>query len=325
MDKKRQDLLNGWVTTLYSSKYTISPASSDASFRNYYRIKSNKKSKIIMDAPPGKEPLGPFLDITKRLKDADVNVPEIFEVNKKLGFVLMSDLGTDQYLEKLNHETVFCLYTDALDTIRKMQSRTDTKNLKLFNTNELLSEMNLFRDWFLKQELQLDFKVPASNFISECFQSIIKIILEIPTTFVHRDYHSRNLMVTETNNPGVLDYQDALIGPITYDLASLLKDCYVKWNEALIERMIDSYYRRIRVTYSKMNLDEFIFWFDVTALQRHLKAIGIFSRLKHRDKKVQFMEDIPRTYSYIHNTIAKYSELGDIKVLLNDLDINSKL
>ena len=136
----------------------------------------NKKSKIIMDAPPGKEPLGPFLDITKRLKDADVNVPEIFEVNKKLGFVLMSDLGTDQYLEKLNHETVFCLYTDALDTIRKMQSRTDTKNLKLFNTNELLSEMNLFRDWFLKQELQLDFKVPASNFISECFQSIIKII-----------------------------------------------------------------------------------------------------------------------------------------------------
>ena len=132
-------------------------------------------------------------------------------------------------------------------------------------------------------------------------------------------------MVTETNNPGVLDYQDALIGPITYDLASLLKDCYVKWDEALVERMIDSYYRRIRATYSKMNLDEFIFWFDVTALQRHLKAIGIFSRLKHRDKKVQFMEDIPRTYSYIHNTIAKYSELGDIKVLLNDLDINSKL
>tara|TARA_B100000427_G_C15502088_1_gene592471 strand:- start:369 stop:1346 length:978 start_codon:yes stop_codon:yes gene_type:complete len=325
MDKKRKILLDSWVSSLYSSKYKIETASSDASFRNYYRIHSDKKSKIIMDAPPKKEPLDSFLDITKRLKEAGVNVPEIYEINEEDGFILMTDFGNDQYLHKLNDETVFCLYTDALDTIRKMQSRTDTKNLKLFNTEEMLLEMNLFKEWFLERELELDFKSSGTSFINECFQSVIKIILIIPTTFMHRDYHSRNLMVMEDDNPGVLDYQDALIGPITYDLASLLNDCYIKWHDELVDRMIDSYYKRIRVTYPQMNLDEFKFWFDVTALQRHLKAIGIFSRLKHRDKKEKFVEDIPRTYSYINSTIEKYSELDDIKSLLNDLDINKKI
>ncbi len=325
MDKKRKILLDSWISSLYSSKYKIEVASSDASFRSYYRIYSDNKSKIIMDAPPKKEPLDSFLDITKRLKDADVNVPEIFEVNEDQGFILMTDFGTDQYLDKLNDETVFCLYTDALDTIRKMQSRTDTKDLKLFDAEEMLLEMNLFKNWFLERELELDFKNSGANFINECFQSVIKIILTIPTTFMHRDYHSRNLMVLDVENPGVLDYQDALIGPITYDLASLLNDCYIKWNEALVDKMIDSYYKRIRVAYPNMNLDEFKFWFDVTALQRHLKAIGIFSRLKHRDQKKHFIEDIPRTYSYINKTIEKYSELDDIKSLLNDLEINKKL
>ena len=325
MDKKRQILLDDWISKLYSSKFMITPASSDASFRKYYRIKSNKGEKIIMDAPPDQEPLNSFLDISKRLKDAGVNVPQIFEVNEKHGFVLMSDLGSIQYLDKLSGETVYCLYTDALDTIGNMQLKTDTTGLKLFDSDELLLEMNLFKDWFLQKQLRLDFKTAGAEFINKCFQSVIKIILDIPTTFVHRDFHSRNLMVTDTNNPGVLDYQDALVGPITYDLSSLLKDCYIKWDEDLVGRMIDSYYRRIRATYPNMSLEEFTFWFDITALQRHLKAIGIFSRLYHRDGKKQFLDDIPRTYSYIHNTVDKYNEVDDIRSLLNDLDINSKL
>ncbi len=325
MSTKRQTLLENWVSKLISPKFKITAASSDASFRKYYRITSKKGNKIIMDAPPEKEPLDSFLDISKRLQDSEVNVPEIFEVNKEHGFILMSDLGSEQYLNKLNSETVYCLYTDALDSIYKMQTKADIKGLKVFNENELLSEMHLFSDWFLKKQLKLDFKKTGPKFIDECFLSVIKIILNIPTKFVHRDFHSRNLMVTEKNNPGILDYQDALIGPITYDLASLLKDCYIKWDENLVERMVDSFYRRIRVNYPQMNLEEFMFWFDVTALQRHLKAIGIFSRLFHRDGKQQFLNDIPRTYSYIHDIVGKYSELGNIKSLLNDLDINNKL
>jgi len=325
MDKKRQTSLESWVSKLLPGKFKITPASSDASFRNYYRIQSSKSSKIVMDAPPDKEPLDSFLDISKRLQDAEINVPQIFEVNKKLGFILMSDLGSVQYLEKLNSDTVYCLYTDALDTMHRMQTETDVQGLKSFDSNELLLEMNLFSEWFLKKQLKLDFDNAKSVFINECFQSIINIIQNIPTRFVHRDFHSRNLMVTEKNNPGILDYQDALVGPITYDLASLLKDCYIKWNEDLIEKMVDSYYKRIRVAYPQMNLEEFVFWFDVTALQRHLKAIGIFSRLFHRDEKKQFLSDIPRTYSYINNVVSKYNELNDIKSLLNDLDINNKL
>ncbi len=325
MDTERQTLLKKWISKLISSKFEINAASSDASFRRYYRIKSSKGNKIVMDAPPDKEPLDSFLDISKRLRDSEINVPEIFEINEEHGFILMSDLGADQYLKKLNSETVYCLYTDALDTMQRMQTETDIQGLKLFDSNELLLEMNLFSEWFLKKQLKLDFDNTKAIFINECFQSIIKIILNIPTKFVHRDFHSRNLMVTKKNNPGVLDYQDALVGPITYDLASLLKDCYIKWNEDLIEKMVDSYYKRIRVAYPQMNLEEFVFWFDVTALQRHLKAIGIFSRLFHRDEKKQFLSDIPRTYSYINNVVSKYNELNDIKSLLNDLDINNKL
>ena len=321
MNEKRLALLTEWAKKLYSSSIEIEKASSDASFRSYYRIRSNNDTKIIMDAPPEKEPLTSFLDITKRLSRANINVPEIFELDEDLGFILMSDLGKTKYLDKLNDETVYCLYTDALDAIHKMQTEVDVSNLKNFDSKELITEMDLFKDWFLKKHLNHDFDNEGLNNIQECFDSITKIILEIPTTFVHRDFHSRNLMITDSNNPGVLDYQDALIGPITYDAVSLLKDCYVNWDKKLITEMLSTYYKKIKADYNNIEFDEFNFWFDVVGLQRHFKAIGIFSRLNYRDNKITFMQDIPRTYKYVDEGVNKYTELTSVKEILNEMDI----
>jgi len=324
MNEKRLALLTEWAKKLYSSNIEIEKASSDASFRSYYRIRSNNDTKIIMDAPPEKEPLTSFLDITKRLSRANINVPEIFELDEDLGFILMSDLGKTKYLDKLNDETVYCLYTDALDAIHKMQTEVDVSNLKNFDSKELITEMDLFKDWFLKKHLNHDFDNEGLNNIQECFDSITKIILEIPTTFVHRDFHSRNLMVTDSNNPGVLDYQDALIGPITYDAVSLLKDCYVNWDKKLIAEMLSTYYKKIKADYNNIEFDEFNFWFDVVGLQRHFKAIGIFSRLNYRDNKITFMQDIPRTCKYVDEVVNKYTELTSVKEMLNDMGVKKK-
>ena len=321
MNEKRLALLTEWAKKLYSSNIEIEKASSDASFRSYYRIQSDNGTKIIMDAPPEKEPLSSFLDITKRLSKANINVPEIFELDEDLGFVLMSDLGKTKYLDKLNDETVYCLYTDALDAIHKMQTEVDVSNLKNFDSKELITEMDLFKDWFLKKHLNHNFDNEGLNNIQECFNSITKIILEIPTAFVHRDFHSRNLMITDSNNPGVLDYQDALIGPITYDAVSLLKDCYVNWDKKLIAEMLSTYYKKIKADYNNIEFDEFSFWFDVVGLQRHFKAIGIFSRLNYRDNKITFMQDIPRTYKYVDEVVNKYTELTSVKEILNEMDI----
>jgi aminoglycoside/choline kinase family phosphotransferase len=324
MNEKRLALLTEWAKKLYSSDIEIEKASSDASFRSYYRIQSDNGTKIIMDAPPEKEPLSSFLDITKRLSKANINVPEIFELDEDLGFVLMSDLGKTKYLDKLNGETVYCLYTDALDAIHKMQTEVDVSNLKNFDSKELITEMDLFKDWFLKKHLNHNFDNEGLNNIQECFNSITKIILEIPTAFVHRDFHSRNLMITNSNNPGVLDYQDALIGPITYDAVSLLKDCYVNWDNKLIAEMLSTYYKKIKANYNNIEFDEFSFWFDVVGLQRHFKAIGIFSRLNYRDNKITFMQDIPRTYKYVDEVINKYTELTSVKEMLNEMDIKKR-
>ena len=324
MNEKRLALLTEWAKKLYSSSIEIEKASSDASFRSYYRIRSNNDTKIIMDAPPEKEPLTSFLDITKRLSKAKINVPEIFELDEDLGFILMSDLGKTKYLDKLNDETVYCLYTDAMDAIHKMQTEVDVSNLKNFDSKELITEMDLFKDWFLKKHLNHNFDNEGLNNIQECFNSITKIILEIPTVFVHRDFHSRNLMITDSNNPGVLDYQDALIGPITYDAVSLLKDCYINWDKKLINEMLSTYYKKIKADYNNIEFDEFSFWFDVVGLQRHFKAIGIFSRLNYRDNKITFMEDIPRTYKYVDEVVNRYTELTSVKEMLNDMGVKKK-
>ena len=325
MEKKTVDKISEWVKQYYSSPFKIEAASSDASFRSYYRITSDNDVKIVMDAPPDKEPLQPFLDINKRLLEAKINVPIIYEINEPSGLVLMSDLGKIKYLDALNNETVFCLYTDAIDVINVMQSNVNISGLNDFNKQEQASELTLFKEWFLKKHLNIDEATIISIDLDAAFNLLLDHITKIPTTFIHRDFHSRNLMLTETNNPGVLDYQDAMIGPITYDLVSLLKDCYIEWDGILTKDMSKSFYTKIKDQHPSSSFEEFVYWLDINGVQRHLKAIGIFSRLKYRDNKSSYMEDIKRTFGYIDNIINKYPEMHTMKIAFDILDIKGKL
>ena len=316
MNKKDISQISNWLDEIIKDSFHIELASSDASFRTYYRITYNEGTDILMHAPPDKETLTDVIKINSKLESANITVPKIKEVNEDLGLILMSDFGKKVYLNNLNDETVFCLYTDAIDVIHNMQNNITTSDLSYFDIQEQKNEINLFIDWFLKNHIGYDDKKLDGMGIKEILTNLLGKIDEIPKKFIHRDYHSRNLMLLEKGNPGVLDYQDAMTGPITYDLVSLLKDCYIKWDDELVKKMSKTYYQRLDLGTS---FDVFNYWFDITGLQRHLKAIGIFSRLNYRDNKPAYMNDIPRTLSYIRETVCKYDELKEIKLVLDEL------
>ena len=316
MNKKDVSQISNWLNEIIKGSFHIELASSDASFRTYYRINYNEGTDIVMHAPPDKESLTDVIKINTKLEDANITVPKIKKVNEDLGLILMSDFGKKVYLDNLNNETVFCLYTDAIDVIHNMQNNISTSDLECFDIRAQKDEVNLFIDWFLKKHIGYDDKKLGDIGIEEILTDLLEKIDEIPKKFIHRDYHSRNLMLLEKGNPGVLDYQDAMTGPITYDLVSLLKDCYIKWDDELIKKMSKTYFQRAD---SKTSFDVFNYWFDISGLQRHLKAIGIFSRLNYRDNKPAYMNDIPRTLSYISDTVGKYDELKEIKLVLDEL------
>ena len=318
MNKKDISQISNWLDEIIKDSFHIELASSDASFRTYYRITHNKGTDIVMHAPPDKESLTEVIKINNKLESVNITVPKIKKVNEDLGLILMSDFGKKVYLDNLNNETVFCLYTDAIDVIHNMQNNINTSDLSYFDIREQKDEINLFIDWFLKNHIGYDDEKLDDIGIEEILTDLLEKIDGIPKKFIHRDYHSRNLMLLEKGNPGVLDYQDAMTGPITYDLVSLLKDCYIKWDDELIKKMSKTFFQRIDV---ETSFDDFIYWFDITGLQRHLKAIGIFSRLNYRDNKSAYMNDIPRTLSYIKETVSKYDELREIKLVLDELKL----
>ena len=318
MNKKDLSQISNWLDKTIKGSFHIELASSDASFRTYYRITHNKGTDIVMHAPPDKESLTEVIKINNKLESVNITVPKIKKVNEDLGLILMSDFGKKVYLDNLNNETVFCLYTDAIDVIHNMQNNINTSDLSYFDIREQKDEINLFIDWFLKNHIGYDDEKLDDIGIEEILTDLLEKIDGIPKKFIHRDYHSRNLMLLEKGNPGVLDYQDAMTGPITYDLVSLLKDCYIKWDDELIKKMSKTFFQRIDV---ETSFDDFIYWFDITGLQRHLKAIGIFSRLNYRDNKSAYMNDIPRTLSYIKETVSKYEELREIKLVLDELKL----
>ncbi len=317
MNKKDISKISSWLGEIIKGSFNIERASSDASFRTYYRVTHNKGTDIVMYAPPDKESLTDVIKINSKLDSANITVPKIKKVNEGLGLMLMSDFGKKVYLNNLNDETVFCLYTDAIDVIHNMQNNITTSDLDCFDIREQRNETNLFIDWFLKKHIGYNDEKLDSMGIKKIFTDLLEKIDEIPKKFVHRDYHSRNLMLLEKGNPGVLDYQDAMVGPITYDLVSLLKDCYIKWDNELINKMSKTYFQRISDV--ETSFDVFSYWLDITGLQRHLKAIGIFTRLNYRDNKPVYMNDIPRTLSYVRETVGKYDELKEIKLVLDEL------
>ena len=323
MGSDREQKLIAWLSENGYEKASIADLSGDASFRKYYRVKKKNLSYVVMDCPPDKENLKSFISVSEKLHNAKVNAPKLFDCDQENGFLVLSDLGDDLYSRKLDSETVYCLYTDALEAIVKMQVGVDCSDLESFD--ELYQEENnLFIDWFLVSHLEINKDDGHLDPINTEFNRLNVLLKEIPQTFVHRDFHSRNLLVTDTNNPGVIDYQDAVIGPITYDLVSLLKDCYVTWDDGLIEDMLECFFTRIKSN-NISNISDFRYWFDMTGLQRHIKAIGIFSRLNYRDNKDNYLKDIPRTYSYIEKTLKKYKDLTNLNEIFSDLNLLEKI
>jgi len=318
----RYNSLQNWLTEILgTSAFNLKPASEDASFRTYHRLFLKNKTFIVMDAPPEQENCKVFIKITKKLRACDVNVPIIHNVNIEQGFLLLSDLGNDLYLNKLNKSSIYELYSDALSTLVAIQVLVNVGGVDEYDKSLLISEMNLFREWLIEKHLNIKLSDSQVKILTTLFDLLVNNALQQPKVFVHRDFHSRNLMVTKENNPGVIDYQDAVYGPISYDLVSILKDCYIKWPKEEIDKWVDFYLNKLyeeKAQY-RINRDEFVRWFDLMGVQRHLKASGIFARLSHRDGKHNFLEDIPRTLSYILDLKETYEELQPICIILEEL------
>ena len=314
--------IKSWLLQdLKFSEFDLVPASSDASFRRYFRvlplnqtatISDTDKTLIVMDAPPDKEDSGPFMKVATLLAEIGLNVPLIKESNIGKGFLLLSDLGSEQYLAVLNDSNVQQLYADALKALLTMQlSGPRQEQLPPYDYSLLMREMELFREWYLKIHLQLELTPKEEQLLTNSFELLAQSALSQPKVCVHRDYHSRNLMLTEDNNPGILDFQDAVVGPVTYDLVSLLRDCYITWPKHQVQAWALDYLTRAADAglFNERDEELLLRWFDWMGAQRHLKASGIFARLNHRDNKPGYLQDIPRTLSYVVDVASRYKEL----------------
>lgn len=291
----------------------LAPASSDASFRRYFRVTTPEGQFIVMDAPPEKENIQPFIKVAGLMANAGINVPKIYRQNLTDGFLLLEDFGSQCFLDRLNPHNADTFYQSALDSLFKQQTHKSLQNcgLPCYDEALLTRELAIFNGWFINQ--WLDIEIPLE--LWQATQALlIGSALEQPVSCVHRDYHSRNLMVLDNGSPGVIDFQDAVIGPITYDLVSLLRDCYVAWPEQQIGLWREGYFQRLQQA-GLINSDpaQFKRWFDLMGIQRHLKAIGIFSRLHLRDDKSGYLDDIPRTLNYVTTVCSGYPELADFK------------
>lgn len=324
MTDKRLELLNQWVKqTLNIEKYAIAPASADASFRRYFRIEYSGQTRIVMDAPPDKENCEPYIRIARAFYELGLHVPQIYAEDQTQGFLLLSDLGNDVYLRHLNDNSVDKLYGDATHALFTLQCKSMDRLTELppYDQALLWREMELFREWFLEKHLGVTLTKKHHETLDKQFEALAHMALAQPKAWVHRDYHSRNLMLVQDNNPGILDFQDAVSGPITYDLVSLLRDCYIAWPRSRVEAWVEDY--RLKLLEGKWfkvtDREQFLHWFDWMGVQRHLKAIGIFARLNHRDGKPGYLGDIPRTLNYVIEVVRTYPELVPLYRLIQEL------
>jgi len=295
----------------------LAAITNDASFRRYFRVATNEVSYVVMDAPPEKEDCRPFIDIAQRLRQSGLNSPQIIASHLSLGFLLLTDLGSQLYLPALTEAQAEGLYGDALEALLVMQTRVESDGLPLYDHHLLHREMDLFTDWLLGKHLKLPLSDEEREDLKKCFELLSTNALSQPQVFVHRDYHSRNLMVVPGHNPGILDFQDAVKGPVTYDLVSLLRDCYIVWPRERVEGWAKRYYAAVPSLFNEVDEAQFLHWFDWMGIQRHLKASGIFARLYHRDGKAGYLPDIPRTLNYIVEISADYPELAALYELVS--------
>ncbi len=325
MIDSRLDTLRNWLIDLKPNWQldlsTLAPASADASFRRYFRIESKNSdlgSLIVMDAPPQHEPLDAFIKVDLLLSKAGLNVPKILQQNIAEGFLLISDLGNKTYLAELNDASADSLYKDATHALVQMQLASKPEVLPNYDEALLQRELDLFPEWYLKKHLHMELTDLQNSQIKQAFELIIQNNLAQAKVYVHRDFHSRNLMVTEKNNPGVLDFQDAVYGPITYDASSLWRDAYIAWPEERVIDWVIKFWEEGRKNGLPMKDDfgQFYRDFEWMGLQRHLKVLGIFARLFHRDGKDAYLKDIPQVLQYAIATANRYIELKPLARIL---------
>jgi aminoglycoside/choline kinase family phosphotransferase len=318
----RCDALQAWLAhELRGARFTLAPASEDASFRRYFRASlEDGRSFIAMDAPPAKEDCRPFVHVASLLRDAGVHAPQVHAQDLAQGFLLLSDLGTKTYLQALNESTAPPLFADATDALIRFQRATRAGELPPYDDALLRRELQLFPDWFLARHLRLSLRDDEKQILENTFDVLVKSALAQSTVYVHRDYIPRNLMVCEPN-PGVLDFQDAVIGPISYDIVCLLRDAFISWEE---ERVLDwcvRYWEKARKASLPVAADFGEFWraLEWMGLQRHLKVMGIFARLCYRDGKPKYLQDTPRFLAYARPVVKRYRELAPLAKLLDTL------
>lgn len=297
----------------------LEPASADASFRSYWRGFVDGQPVIVMDSPPQKENPAPWVEIGKRLADAGLHVPAVMVADLEQGFLLIEDLGTRTYLPELNEGTVDALYGDALDALLRMQRHMDTNGLPAFDHAWQTMEMEIMPAWLLERHLGLTLECGEWDVVENAFTAILRTIAEQPRAFMHRDYHSRNLLVTHDRSPGIIDFQGAMSGPITYDLASLLRDAYIVWDNERVEGWVEAYRLRLldaRLLDETVDTDRFRRWFDLTGLQRHIKILGLFCRLCYRDGKPGYLADLPLVLRYVLDTARRHADVAPLADLI---------
>ena len=324
---ERKSQLESWLASQLKQTLTLTIASADASFRRYFRVHLSKeyyghKTLIAMDAPPPQEDCAPFVAVAKMLVDAGLNAPTVIAEDLQNGYLLLSDLGGDTYLQHLTNDTAQMLYQDATNALIKMQLASKQHNLPLYDEALLTREMQLFPDWYVAKHLGFTMNSEQQGWLAQTFQVLNHNILAQSQVSVHRDYHSRNLMVTLNNSPGILDFQDAVHGAITYDLVSLLKDAYIQWDEEQVIDFAVRYWEPAKKAGLAVPQDfsEFYRDFEWMGAQRHIKVLGIFARLSIRDGKDGYLKDMPLVMHYLRKVCQRYVELHQMLRLLDALE-----
>lgn len=314
----RHHALRDWLTAqLHTDDWTLAPASADASFRRYWRVTQPERTLIVMDAPPP-EHCGRFAALARDWRGIGLNTPEIYAADQAQGFLLLTDFGNQTYLDVLTAATADRLYGDALGALAIIQACGATADLPVYDAAFLQRELALFNEWFIKKLLGLALTAAEQTLLAQVNNLLIANALEQPQVCVHRDFHSRNLMFTKRGNPGVLDFQDAVLGPVTYDLVSLLRDCYIAWPEQRVTEWAVGYHQLARQTgiLRTEQPEQFLRWFDRMGMQRHLKVCGIFARLHLRDGKSQYLADVPRILNYLVAVAGRDPELTALQQFL---------
>jgi len=321
---ERIEQIRGWLAAQFPGQtFTLAPASADASFRRYFRVTdADGATRIVMDAPPAHEDVRPWLHVQRLFRDAGAHVPEVLAEDLERGFLLLSDLGSTTYLAALNEGIdADNLYRAATETLIDIQRGSRPGQLPAYDRILLKRELDLFPDWYIGKHVTIDFGDAERQALETVFEKILAVNLGEPCVYVHRDYHSRNLM-TAGHRPGVIDFQDAVFGPITYDLVSLLKDAYVEWDEEQALDWLARYWEKAKKAGLPVRADfgEFFRDYEWMGVQRHVKVLGIFARLWHRDGKDGYLKDMPLVAKYLRAACARYGELTPLLRLLDKLE-----